>query len=168
MKRFLFLLMWGLLGAYVLRSYAFEGIYIASASMEPTLPVGTHVFVNRLIYRFRAPQRGDIVSFPSPVDAKELVKRIIAVGGDDVRIEQKKVIINGRPLEEPYVHFKRALERLEGDNMDLGRVPAGHVVVMGDNRDESNDSRDWKDPVTGARKPFLAVSTIEGKLMGPS
>lgn len=167
MKRLLYLLFLGALGAWVLRAYAVEGIYIATASMEPALPVGTHVFVNKVVLKLRAPRRGEIVLFPSPVEAKDLVKRVVAVGGDTVRIERKTLILNGRPLAEPYVRHSRPDEMLEGDNLDLGAVPAGHVVLLGDNRDESGDSRDWKRP-DGTRVYFVPASAIKGKVMGPA
>jgi signal peptidase I len=66
-----------------------------SGSMEPTLPVGTKVIVNKWTYRFQPPQRGDIVSFPSPAGGKGLVKRVIAVAGEKVRLCGKQVYING-------------------------------------------------------------------------
>ncbi|MBL0058369.1 MAG: signal peptidase I [Elusimicrobia bacterium] len=149
---------------FLLRAYAFERIVVVSGSMEPTLPVGKTVLVNKFIYRLRPPRHGEIVTFPSPVENRELVKRIIAMEGDEVKIVEKQVQLNGRPLPEPYVQHTRAGENLVGDNMELGVVPAGHVVVMGDNRDESGDSRDWLGP-TGGHIPFVAVKTIEGKLM---
>jgi len=96
-----------------------EGIYIASASMEPTLSVGRHFFVNKLVYRFRPPRRGEMVVFSSPVEKKELVKRVIGVAGDDIRIEAKQVILNGSILVEPYVQHTRADEELVGDDLDV-------------------------------------------------
>jgi signal peptidase I len=164
MVRFLYLAALAFIGAFFLRAFAFERIVVASGSMEPTLPVGTKVMVNKLAYRFRSPQRGDIVTFPSPVK-KDLVKRIIAVAGDQVRIVRKEIILNGRPLVEPYVQHTRPNELLKGDDVDLGAVPPGFVVLMGDNRDESGDSRDWVGRATGVAVPFVPVHAIEGKLM---
>lgn len=165
MYRILFLVGLAFLGAFLLRAFAFERIVIASGSMEPTLPVGTQVMVNKLAYTFRPPQRGDIVTFPSPVAKKDLVKRIIAVAGEEVRIVRKDVLINGKPLVEPYVKHTRPNELLKGDNFDMGRVPPGFLVLMGDNRDESGDSRDWVGTVTGVPVPFVSEKAIEGKLM---
>ena len=165
MVRFLYLVALAFVGAFFLRAFAFERIVVASGSMEPTLPVGTKVMVNKLVYKFREPQRGDIVTFPSPVAKKDLVKRIIAVAGDQVRIVRKEIILNGRPLVEPYVQHTRPNELLMGDDVDLGSVPPGFVVLMGDNRDESGDSRDWVGRVTGVPVPFVPVKSIEGKLM---
>ncbi len=165
MYRILFLVGLAFLGAFLIRAFAFERIVIASGSMEPTLPVGTQVMVNKLAYLFHPPQRGDIVTFPSPVAKKDLVKRIIAVAGENVRIVRKDVLINGKPLVEPYVKHTRPMELLVGDNVDMGQVPPGHVVLMGDNRDESGDSRDWVGTVTGVPVPFVPEKSIEGKLM---
>ncbi|MBK8574757.1 MAG: signal peptidase I [Elusimicrobia bacterium] len=153
------------IGAFLLRAFAFERIVIVSGSMEPTLPVGTKVMVNKLAYLFHPPQRGDIVMFPSPVKRKGLVKRIVAVAGDSVRIVRKEIILNGQPLTEPYVQHTRPNELLKGDDLDLGRVPPGFVVLMGDNRDESGDSRDWVGNVTGVPVPFVPVKSIEGKMV---
>jgi signal peptidase I len=166
MKRWLFLLSLGALGAFILRTALLEGIYIATASMEPTLPVGTHVFVNKAVFKVRSPRRGEIVVFPSPVEKKDLVKRVIAVAGDEVKLEKKKVILNGVALDEPYVRYTRPDEMLVGDNLDVGRVPPGSVFLLGDNRDQSGDSRDWKDPQTGEHIFFLRIDELKGKLLG--
>jgi signal peptidase I len=156
----------GVLGAFLVRAYVVEGIVIASESMEPALPVGRHLFVNKLAYRFRDPRRGDIVVFPSPVEEKKgLVKRVIAVEGDEVRIVEKKVLLNGQPLEEPYVVHRRAGEKFTDDNMDVGRVPRGSVFVLGDNRDVSGDSRDWKDPKTGEPIRFIRAVDLTGEIL---
>lgn len=168
MMRLLWLTFLGAVGAILLRAFVIEGVYIASASMEPALPVGRHLFVNKLAYRTGQPQRGDIVVFPSPVDdEKDLVKRVIAVAGDDVLIKEKKVYLNGQPLEEPYAVHDRRGEMLVGDNLEVGIVPRGRVFVMGDNRDHSGDSRDWKDPKTGDPVFFVSVSNLKGKLIDP-
>jgi signal peptidase I len=155
----------GVLLALLCRAFVTEAIVIATGSMEPTLPVGRRMFVNKLAYRFGSPQRGDIVVFPSPVEAKkDLVKRVIAVEGDEVKIVEKKVVLNGTPLDEPYAVHDRKDERLTDDNLDVGKVPAGHVFVLGDNRDHSGDSRDWVEPGTEHHIYFVEVSKIKGKV----
>ncbi|MBI4395498.1 MAG: signal peptidase I [Elusimicrobia bacterium] len=166
MKRWFFLLSLGALGAWILRGCLVEGIVIATASMEPILPVGYHAFVNKAIYKVRQPKRGEVVVLPSPAEDKDVVKRVIAVGGDEVRIEKKQVLINGQAVNEPYVQHTRADEMLVGDNIEPGRVPRNHVFVLGDNRDESGDSRDWKDPETGRPVYFIPVENLMGKVMG--
>ena len=155
-----------LLGTFLVRTYVIEGIYIASASMEPAFPMGTHLFLNKLAYRWNGPHRGDVVIFPDPVDSdKDLVKRVIAVSGETVEIKDKQVLINGKPLVEPYARHSRGDTRLNGDNVDPEVVPEGSVFVLGDNRDFSLDSRDWKDAKTGERIPFVSVRSIKGRII---
>lgn len=167
-KRILFLLVIAGGVAGTLRAYAFEGIYIATGSMEPTLPVGTDLFLDKITYSFREPARGDIVVFPSPVPPyeKDMVKRIIGVGGDTVEIRDKQVFVNEKPLQEDYVKHSRAQERLVGDNVGPLQVPSGQIFVLGDNRDESNDSAVWKNPSTGDPIYFIPASNIRGILRG--
>ena len=156
----------GALGALLVRAYVVEGIVIASESMEPDLAVGRHLFVNKLAYRFSDPKRGDIVVFPSPVEAKKgLVKRVIAIEGDDVKIVDKKIVLNGQALDEPYAVHRREGEKFTDDNMDVGRVPRGCVFVLGDNRDVSGDSRDWKDSKSGEPIRFIRVNDLTGKIL---
>ena len=144
-----------------------EGIYVASGSMEPTLDVGMHYFVNRWIYRWHAPQRGDIIVFPSPVEPDlGLIKRVIAVGGDKVEIRNKQVIVNDQPLVEPYVIHKRPNERLQGDDIGPLQVPMGYVFVLGDNRDQSEDSSVWHD-ASGKPVYFVPDASISGRLIRP-
>jgi signal peptidase I len=166
MKRLLYLLFLGVAGALILRNYVFEGVYIASGSMEPTLSIGRHLFVNKFVYHFRGPARGEIVVFQSPVEQKDLVKRVIALPGDTVQLKDKKVILNGAALNEPYVKYVRPDEILRGDNIAAQKVPAGTLFVMGDNRDQSGDSRDWIDPATGEHIYFVKIKDIKGKVLG--
>jgi len=150
----------------LLKEFAGETVYIATGSMETTLPTGSRFFLDKLVYRFREPRRGEIVSFSSPVGGPNAVKRIIAVGGDRVELKDKKVYLNGKPLYEPYVQYTRPNEKLAGDTMPETEVPAGMYFVMGDNRDTSFDSATWRDPKTGERIIFLKRGMIEGKIRG--
>lgn len=148
------------------RSFGLEGIYINSGSMEPTLPVKASYFLEKISYRFINPRRGDIIAFPSPITpGKDLVKRVIAIGGDTIELRNKAVVLNGSLLSEPYVQHTRSKELLEGDNIPPLTVPEGMVFVMGDNRDESGDSRDWKDALSGEHQYFVPVNQIKGKLI---
>lgn len=164
MKRLFFLVVLGATGAALVRGFVVENIVIASASMEPTLPVGRTYWVNKAVYRLRPPRRGEMVVFAAPGGEKEMVKRVVAVGGDAVRFKDKDLYLNGVRQMESYVRYTRAGEVLVGDNMDLGVVPSGHLVVLGDNRDESGDSRDWKNE-RGERTPFLPVAAVKGRLV---
>ena len=127
---------------------AVKTYYIPSAAMEPTVVAGDHIFVDQLHYRSASPQRGDIVVYRSPENSLTLaLKRVVAVGGDRIAILHKQVFLNGQALAEPYaVHSDRhelsssdiAWER---DQMALQTVPTGFVFLLGDNRDNSWDSR---------------------------
>jgi signal peptidase I len=166
MKRLLFLLVLGVGGAWIVRQYVFEGVWVASGSMEPTLPVGTHYFVNKLVYRLHPPRRGEIIVFKSPVDAeKGLIKRVIAVGDDEVEVRDKHVYVNKTAIQEPYVVYKRAGERLKGDTLEPMKVPQDHFFVLGDNRDESEDSSTWMDKSTNTHVFFIKRQDIQGRLV---
>jgi signal peptidase I len=166
MKRFLVLICYALVATFILRQYFFETVSVASGSMEPTLFIGSHYLVNRFVYRLHEPKRGDIISFTSPVDQRtRFIKRVIAVPGDEVELREKKVYLNGKPVEEPYAVFKRRDERLVGDSLGPLKVPEGSVFVLGDNRDESFDSGSWKNPQTGEPIHFLPFKLIRGRLI---
>ncbi len=168
---------------------------IPSSSMQPTLLVGDRIGVNKLAYGLKVPftrvqvtswaepQRGDVVTFPSPADGTRMVKRVVAIGGDTVAMRAGRLIIDGRPvgytanqapqrplrLEAPG-DVSWLLEHLPGaephammatDGRPLLRdwgpvtVPDGHVLLLGDNRDNSADGR-----VFG----FVPTSRLEGRV----
>jgi signal peptidase I len=121
-------LRWGVLQPYLIRQ----------PSMEPGLAPGDRIIVNRLAYREWAATRGDVVVFAFPKDLKRtFVKRVIAVEGETVELRDNKVFVNGGVIAEPYVK--------PGDYPPYGpeTVPVGKVFVLGDNRRESEDSREW-------------------------
>lgn len=106
-------------------------------SMLPTLQDGEFILVNRLAYRFGTPQRGDIIVFHYPPDPKQdLIKRVIGLPGDTVSIQNGVVRVNNELLNEPYVAQP---PRYTGNWV----VPAGHLFVLGDNRNDSSDSHSW-------------------------
>ena len=148
------------------RTFIFEGIYIASDSMLPTLKVDDHFFVDKITYRFREPKKGEIIVFKSPInEEKDLVKRIIAAGGDTVKIDNKDVYLNGQKLKEPYIIHTRPDEILKGDKISELKIPENNFFVLGDNRDESNDSRDWIDKNTEQHIYFVPKDYIKGKII---
>lgn len=166
-SRLLFLI--GVAVAIVLpvRWFVVEPIYIASASMEPTFPVGAHVFMDKITLKMRDPKRGEVVVFVPPVDkGHEVVKRVIGVAGDKVELKEKVVFVNDEELNENYVQYKRAGERLAGDTFGPITVPEGSLFVLGDNRDESDDSSVWKHPKNGAPVRFLPLKNVRGLVRG--
>lgn len=144
-----------------LRFWVAEPIYVASPSMEPTLMTGTLLILDKLTLRAREPRRGEFVSFRSPVEEIDMVKRVIALPGETVEMREKVVFINGKQLDEPYVRHSRAGERLEGDSIAPLVVPEKSYFVLGDNRDESSDSSVWRDP-SGQPMRFLRLSLVQG------
>jgi signal peptidase I len=166
LSRLLFLASLAVSITLALRLWVFEAIVVASGSMEPALPVGTHLFVDKVTLRLRPPQRGDIVVFHSPTGRDvDLAKRVIALPGETVELRAKKVFIDGRELDEPYAVHKRAEERLEGDDLGPLAVPAGELFLLGDNRDESDDATVWKDP-SGQPIHFIPSSGLKGLVRG--
>jgi signal peptidase I len=116
-----------------------ERIRVESISMQPTLFPGDYVIVNKLAYRFNhAPQRGDVIVFkyPPDPDAIPYIKRIIGLPGDQVHIADGKVYINGQLTLEPWL-------KVTTDRGGDWSVPEGQLFVMGDNRNNSSDSRSW-------------------------
>ena len=112
-------------------------VRVDGLSMLPTLKDGEFVLVNRLAYRIGEPARGDIVVFRSTTNFDlDLIKRIIGVPGDDVRVADGRVIVNGLALSEPYIN---AEPRYSGE----WSVPQGYLFVLGDNRNDSSDSHAW-------------------------
>jgi signal peptidase I len=147
--------------------------------MRDTLLVGDFLFVTKLDYGaklpfthirlpgLRAPRRGDIIVFQWPPDpSQDFIKRCIATGGQTVEVRHKQVLVDGQALVEPYTRHTVASEEPEGlsprDNFPPHTVPAGHMFMMGDNRENSADSRYWgyvpMDLVKG-RALFIYFST---------
>lgn len=167
LSRFLFLVAVALAIGLPVRYWVIEPIYIASESMEPALPTGTHAWMDRITLRLRRPKRNDIVVFASPVgDDFESVKRVIAVAGETVELREKKVFINGVELGENYVRHLRPDDRYPGDNVPPLTVPNGTIFVLGDNRDVSKDSATWTDPATKERVHLLPLKNVKGLVRG--
>ena len=137
--------------ALLIQAFLVKPYRIPSASMEDTLLIGDRVLVDRISWRFSQPARGDIVVFHPPFDGPVLIKRIIGLPGDEISLSGGSVSINGRRLDEPYV--RRVAGRQEPSApfsnglpwslQEPYRVPAGSYFVMGDNRTDSGDSREF-------------------------
>ena len=163
--RWAYLLFLALAVVLPVRTWFVEPIVIASASMEPALRVGTLMVLDKWSLRGRGPRRGEIVSFLSPVSAEDMVKRVIGVPGDSIELRAKRVYVNGLALDEPYAVHDRPNARLDGDDLAPITVPADAYFVLGDNRDESNDSSVWK-TASGERVYFLKASALQGLVRG--
>ena len=161
--------------ALFIRTFIVQAFKIPSGSMEDTLLVGDHLLVNKFIYgikfpfvdkkffSFTDPERGDVIVFRYPEDKdKDFIKRVAAVGGDKIEVKDKKVYVNDKPVDEPYAVFKSGKTSFFGfqKGRDFGpfNVPKGTVFVMGDNRDNSHDSRFW-----GGTGGTVDVNEIKGK-----
>jgi signal peptidase I len=135
---------------------------IPVASMEPTLLIGDHIIVNKHIYKTSMPKRGDVVVFKYPENPKvEYLKRLIGEPGDTIEIAGRTVFINGKPLKENYVQY------IDSGSIDAHfgpvHIPSGNYFVLGDNRDNSADSRYWgflpRENLTG--KPLFIYWSYE-------
>ena len=165
--------------AMLIRTFVIQAFKIPSGSMEDTLLIGDHLLVSKYSYGIhipneipffgtqlfpdyiffqKVPQRGDIIVFKYPGDPKkDFIKRVIGLPGETLEVIRQRVYINGQLMEDPYAQhtvlpgpdpvFPR-------DNMGPVRVPEGHVFMMGDNRENSSDSRMWG---------FLDINMIRGK-----
>lgn len=122
--------------ALILRGFVVDSIVVQGYSMEPGLQHGERILVNKLVYRFRPPGRGDIVVFRYPLDpSRDFIKRVIGRPGDILEVRDGQVFINNHSLEEPYVRS------LGSTNLGPQVVPEGTLFVLGDNRTNSEDSR---------------------------
>jgi len=134
---------------YVLVNLLTARIQVDGSSMEPSFHDKDAVVVYKLAYRFGEIERGDVIVFPYPLDPElDYIKRVIGLPGDRVRIDDNVVYVNDQPLEEPYT-----MAATNGNFAEIG-VPLGHVFVLGDNRNDSGDSRFWG---------TLPIDTIVGK-----
>jgi len=157
--------------AFFIRAYFVQAFKIPSGSMIPTLLIGDHLLVNKFIYGtkiplsdnkimiIKKPERGDIIVFRFPHEPdRDFIKRIIAVEGDTIEGRNKEIFLNGKKLNEPYVQHTDIYlirgGREPRDNFGPLTVPKGMYFVMGDNRDQSFDSRYWG---------FVSHKDIRGK-----
>lgn len=136
--------------ALVVRTFVLQTFYIPSVSMEHTLEVYDRVLVNKLVYDFRDPRRGEIVVFDAPPawsgkpDGEAFIKRVIAIGGDRVVCcdEQQRLVINGHSLDEPYLYTEAGVtDPASAFEFDVV-VPEGRLWLLGDHRSSSGDSID--------------------------
>jgi len=152
--------LWALIITLFLRAFVIQAFRIPSESMKDTLLVGDFLFVNKFEYGpkipfthmrlpgLRQPRRGDVIVFQFPQDpSKDFIKRCVANGGETLEIRNKQVSVDGATLKEPYAIHADPTVKPAGyeyrDNYGPYTVPTGELFMMGDNRDNSNDSRYW-------------------------
>ncbi len=157
--------------ALFIRTFIVCAYKIPSRSMVPTLLVGDHILVNKFVYGVKIPllrrtiipvsepKRGEIAVFIFPNDrSKDFIKRVIGVAGDKIEIKNKKIFINDQEFKDSYGTFSDSLilpkSMQPRDNFGPVIVPEKSIFVMGDNRDESLDSRFWG---------FVNLKDVEGK-----
>ena len=159
--------------ALFIRTFVVQAFKIPSSSMEPTLQVGDHLLVNKFIYgikfpligtkyfQFKKPQRGDIIVFVYPKDrSKDFIKRVIGTEGEKVQIVHNKIYINNQLIDDPWGRYdERAPSSKYLQPMEIFgpvTVPVNSVFVLGDNRDNSQDSRFWG---------FVNANEVKGKAL---
>ncbi len=165
--------------ALFIRTFVVQAFKIPTGSMEENLLIGDHLLVNKFVFGPTASRperavlpvgtlaRGDVVVFKYPVEPdRDFIKRVIGLPGETIEVKEKKVYINGKPFQEPYVHFlappAAQSELHEVTSFDVRErygpvtVPANQYFVMGDNRDNSQDSRYWG---------FLPRENVKGKAL---
>jgi signal peptidase I len=161
--------------ALFVRTWVVQAFKIPTGSMENNLLIGDHLLVNKFVFGpttgldravmpVREIKRGDIVVFKYPVEPeRDFIKRVIGLPGDTIELRAKKVYVNGQPIDEPYVHFlTTSSEGSEVTSIDVRErygpvtVPSDQYFVMGDNRDNSQDSRYWG---------YLPRGYVKGKAM---
>ncbi len=157
--------------ALVIRTFVVQAFKIPSGSMKQTLQIGDHILVNKFIFGvkipywnktiipLKSPQRGDIIVFKYPVDPnKDFIKRVVGVAGDIIESRDKQLYLNHKPVNHDYgVHTDPHIisgNNKPRDNFGPITVPQNSLFVMGDNRDESYDSRFWG---------FVDIKAVNGK-----
>ena len=153
--------------ALLIRTFIIQAFKIPTGSMEPTLLVGDHLLVSKFSYSIHVPnevpftsiqlfpdyhyfssvpERGNIVVFKFPLEPdKDFIKRVVGLPGETIQVIRQRVYINDKLLKEPYAYHSQPSSPDSGtrDNMAPLRIPEGHIFVMGDNRENSSDSRVW-------------------------
>jgi signal peptidase I len=161
--------------ALFIRTFVVQAFKIPTGSMEPNLLVGDHLLVNKFVFAptasaaeqmvlpMREIRRGDVVVFKFPEEPeRDFIKRVIGLPRDTIEVRSRQVFINGERIEEPYAHYLFSVGDDEGGGFDVRArygpviVPDGHYFMMGDNRDNSQDSRYWG---------FLPAHYVKGRAL---
>jgi signal peptidase I len=160
--------------ALIIRAFVIQAFTIPSGSMIPTLLVGDYILVNKFLlgspvdipftninlFRMpglRKPHKGDVIVFKFPVDpSKDFIKRVVAVEGDKIEARDKVIYVNGLPANEPFMRHTDNLVLPNRDNFGPIEIPKDKFFCMGDNRDNSRDSREWG---------FVDIKDVKGKAL---
>lgn len=162
----------GILALFV-RTFDFQAFKIPSGSMEPNLLIGDHLLVNKMVFGptgsslermvmpVRSVIRGDVLVFKYPEEpSRDFIKRVVGLPGETLELKGTQVYINGQPLSEPYALYQRLPDMLLPGDVRRAygpvTIPDGHYFMMGDNRDDSQDSRYWG---------FLPAGHIKGRAL---
>jgi signal peptidase I len=162
--------------ALFIRTFVVQAFKIPTGSMEPNLLVGDHLLVNKFVFAptasdaervvlpMRDIRRGDVVVFKFPEEPeRDFIKRVIGLPGDTIELRQRQLSVNGQKVDEPYAHY--LFPQGEGDESTVYdvrerygpvTVPPEHYFMMGDNRDNSQDSRYWG---------FLPAHYVKGRAL---
>ncbi len=161
-----------ILVAVLVRAFVLQTFFIPSPSMENTLQIDDRVLVNKLVYDFRSPHRGEVIVFKAPIawsgnpDGEDFIKRVVGVGGDRVVCcdEQGRIMINGTPLDEPYLYSADG-ERDKPADQDFDvTVPQGRLWVMGDHRSASGDSlQHWQQSGQDINEATIPEDEVVGR-----
>ena len=139
----------------VIKNNRVKAYKIPASSMEPTLLVGDYLIVDRGCYKSQKPKRGDIIAFEFPKDpSKDFIKRVIATEGEKVKIVHNKIYIDDQLIDDPWGHF--TMPRSSIEDYAPVKVPQDCLFVLGDNRDNSQDSRFWG---------FVNIKKVKGKAL---
>ncbi|MEO3779559.1 signal peptidase I [Micromonospora sp. B11E3] len=161
-----------ILVAVLVRAFVLQTFYIPSPSMENTLQINDRVLVNKLVYDFRSPHRGEVVVFKAPTEwsgnpeGEDFIKRVIGVGGDHVVCcdPQERLVINGKPLDEPYIYSANGQRDKPADQEFDITVPEGRLWVMGDHRSASGDSLEhWQSSQHNIQSATIPEDQVVGR-----
>ncbi|MCW3813533.1 signal peptidase I [Micromonospora sp. DR5-3] len=160
-----------ILVAVLVRAFVLQTFFIPSPSMENTLKIDDRVLVNKLVYDFRSPHRGEVIVFKAPTDwsgnpqGEDFIKRVIGVGGDHVVCcdrsgGNERLVINGKPLDEPYIFPGN---KPADQDFDI-TVPDGRLWVMGDHREASGDSLEhWQQSGEDINEATIPEDRVVGR-----